>query len=91
MKDFYNQIQKLFIYRFDAFETCARSFPPASNNHVFDKSRINCDKIYHSSTIAKQKLEIPIVLKWQRRSNNAEILFSKLTSKPSSLKKREKV
>ena len=42
-------------------------------------------------TIAKQKLEIPIVLKWQRRSNNAEILFSKLTSKPSSLKKREKV
>ena len=42
-------------------------------------------------TIAKQKLEIPIVLKWQRRSNNAEILFSKLTSKPTSLKKREKV
>ena len=42
-------------------------------------------------TVAKQKLEIPIVLKWQRRSNNAEILFSKLTSKPSSLKKREKV
>ena len=48
-------------------------------------------KFITSVTVAKQKLEIPIVLKWQRRSNNAEILFSKLTSKPSSLKKREKV
>ena len=48
-------------------------------------------KFITSVTVAKQKLEILIVLKWQRRSNNAEILFSKLTSKPSSLKKREKV
>ena len=48
-------------------------------------------KFITSVTVAKEKLEIPIVLKWQRRSNNAEILFSKLTSKPSSLKKREKV
>ena len=48
-------------------------------------------KFITSVAVAKQKLEIPIVLKWQRRSNNAEILFSKLTSKPSSLKKREKV
>ena len=47
-------------------------------------------KFITSVAVAKQKLEIPIVLKWQRRSNNAEILFSKLTSKPSSLKKREK-
>ena len=55
MKDFYNHIQKLFVYRFDAFETCARSFPPASNNHAFDKSRINCDKIYHFSRCCKTK------------------------------------